>query len=117
MGGVYRGLIAAAQSDTALSDAHLEQVIEPATVACRRRLALARERGEIRADVDDQTVIDMLSGLDLLPAAAAHPCRSIPSRSTPRSMSSSPGCAHRRQMTAAPATGDASVRAERQRVF
>jgi AcrR family transcriptional regulator len=62
VGGVYRGLIAAAQSDTALSDAHLERVIEPATVACRRRLGLARERGEIRADVDDQTVIDLLWG-------------------------------------------------------
>jgi len=36
--------------------------IEPASVACRERLALAKERGEIRADADIQELIDMLYG-------------------------------------------------------
>ncbi len=62
VGKLYLGLIAAAQSDPALSRAHLLQVIEPATVACRERLWRARHRGEMRADVDDQAIIDMLYG-------------------------------------------------------
>lgn len=62
LGAAYLGLIAAAQSDPVLSRAHLDRLIEPANVACRHRLALARERGEIRADVDDQTIIDLLWG-------------------------------------------------------
>jgi AcrR family transcriptional regulator len=59
---LYQGLIAAAQSDPALSRAHVEQLIEPASVACRARLTRAKERGEIRADADIQTLIDMLYG-------------------------------------------------------
>ena len=59
---LYQGLIAAAQSDPALARAHIEQLIEPASVACRARLTLAKERGEIRADADIQTLIDMLYG-------------------------------------------------------
>jgi AcrR family transcriptional regulator len=62
VGAAYRGLIAAAQSDPALSRLHRDRLIEPASEACRRRLALARERGEIRADVEDQDVIDLLWG-------------------------------------------------------
>lgn len=62
VGPVYQGLLAAAQSDPALSRAHLEQVIAPATVACHERIALAKERGEIRADADAQALIDMLYG-------------------------------------------------------
>jgi AcrR family transcriptional regulator len=62
VGPLYQGLVAAAQGDPALSRAHVEQLIEPASVACRERLARAKERGEIRADADVQTLIDMLYG-------------------------------------------------------
>lgn len=62
VGRAYQGLIAAAQCDPALSRAHIEQVIEPASVACRERLARAQERGELRADADRQAIIDMLYG-------------------------------------------------------
>lgn len=62
VGAVYQGLIAAAQSDHTLSQAHLDQVIRPATEAAHRRLALARDRGELRSGVDDQAIIDMLYG-------------------------------------------------------
>ena len=62
VGRVYRGLIAAAQSDPELSRAHLDQVIEPANVACRERLAHAAERGELRPDADRQAMIDLLWG-------------------------------------------------------
>jgi AcrR family transcriptional regulator len=62
VGKVYQGLIAAAQSDPALSRTHLSQVIEPANVECRKRLALAQERGELRTDIDIQAMIDMLWG-------------------------------------------------------
>ena len=62
VGPVYQGLLAAAQSDPAISRAHLEQVIAPANVACHARLARAQERGEMRADADPQTLIDLLYG-------------------------------------------------------
>lgn len=62
VGPVYQGLLAAAQCDAAVSAGHLEQIIEPATVAGRRRIARAQERGEVRADADVQTLIDMLYG-------------------------------------------------------
>lgn len=62
VGPVYQGLVAAAQSDPALSRAHLEQLILPATVAGHERLARAKARGEIRADADPQELIDMLYG-------------------------------------------------------
>lgn len=61
-GPLCRALVAAAQSDPELSLAHLEQVIRPATVACHERLGLAIERGELRADVDPQMIIDLLYG-------------------------------------------------------
>lgn len=62
VGRVYQGLVAAAQCDTDLSRAHLDQVIQPATVACHERIARAKERGELRADADVQTLIDLLYG-------------------------------------------------------
>jgi AcrR family transcriptional regulator len=62
VGRVYQGLLAAAQSDSSLSRAHLEQIIEPANVACHARIARAQDRGEIRADADRQLMIDLLYG-------------------------------------------------------
>ena len=62
VGPVYRGLIAAAQCDPALSRAHIEQVVAPATVVGRERIARAQQRGEMRADADIQALIDMLYG-------------------------------------------------------
>jgi AcrR family transcriptional regulator len=62
VGPVYQGLLAAAQCDPALSHAHIEQIIAPATVAGRARIALAQQRGEMRADADIQALIDMLYG-------------------------------------------------------
>ncbi|SDT42751.1 TetR/AcrR family transcriptional regulator [Microlunatus soli] len=63
VGRVYQGLVAAAQSDPRLSRAHLDRVIEPAVLACRRRLATGVERGELRADIDLQGLIDLLYGV------------------------------------------------------
>ena len=62
VGPLCQGLIAAAQSDPALSRAHIDQLIEPASVACRARLVRAQERGEMRADADIQALIDVLYG-------------------------------------------------------
>lgn len=62
VGRVYQGVLAAAQSDPDLSRAHLDQIIEPATVAGRDRIARAVERGELRDDADVQTLIDLLYG-------------------------------------------------------
>jgi AcrR family transcriptional regulator len=62
VGTVYQGLLAAAQSDPALSRTHLQQVIEPANVACHARIARAQDRGEMRADADRQALIDLLYG-------------------------------------------------------
>lgn len=61
-GSAYRGLIAAAQSDPGIARKHIEQIIEPASVACRERLIRARNAGQIRPDADMQTIIDLLYG-------------------------------------------------------
>ena len=61
-GSAYRGLIAVAQSDSELARKHIEQIIEPASVACRKRLIQARDAGQIRSDADVQTIIDLLYG-------------------------------------------------------
>lgn len=55
-------LLAAAQSDPAISRAHLEQIIEPANIACHARLKRAKQRGETRPDADGQVLIDLLDG-------------------------------------------------------
>jgi AcrR family transcriptional regulator len=62
LGPVVQGLISAAQSDPAISLAHLEKVIEPANTFWLARIARAQASGEIRADVDPQTLIEMLFG-------------------------------------------------------
>jgi AcrR family transcriptional regulator len=61
-GLVYQGVLAAAQSDPAISRAHIDDIIEPATIAGRERIARAKARGEIREDADPQALIDMLYG-------------------------------------------------------
>jgi AcrR family transcriptional regulator len=62
LGPVVQGLIAAAQSDPAISRAHLEKVIEPANTFWLARIASAQASGELRADADPQIVIEMLFG-------------------------------------------------------
>ncbi|MCW2529219.1 MAG: TetR family transcriptional regulator [Pseudonocardiales bacterium] len=62
LGPVVQGLIAAAQSDPAISRAHLEKVIEPANSFWLARIARAQASGELRADADPQTIIEMLFG-------------------------------------------------------
>ena len=59
---VYQGLLAEAQCDPALSRAHLEQIIVPATVAGHARIARAKDSGQLRKDADPQAIIDMLYG-------------------------------------------------------
>ena len=62
-GPAYRGVIAAGQSDSGLLRAVFDQVIAPNVTAFSARLAAARERGEIRADADVQTLRDVLYGV------------------------------------------------------
>jgi AcrR family transcriptional regulator len=62
LGPVVQGLIAAAQSDPAISRAHLDKVIEPANTFWLARIAQAQASGEMRADADPQTLIEMLFG-------------------------------------------------------
>ncbi len=62
VGPVFQGLVAAAQSDLELSRAHLAKVIQPSTAIWHDRIARAQSRGEIRADVDRQAILDMLFG-------------------------------------------------------
>lgn len=62
-GTAYRGLIAAGQSDSTLLHDVFEQIIEPNVAAFGARLALAKERGEIRADADVRSLRDVLYGV------------------------------------------------------
>lgn len=62
-GAAYRGLIAAGQSDPRLLSALFDQIIEPNVTGFTARMALAQERGELRADADVQTLRDVLYGV------------------------------------------------------
>lgn len=62
-GPAYRGLIAAGQSDPDLLHALFNQIIEPNVTAFSARIALAQERGEIRADTDVETLREVLYGV------------------------------------------------------
>lgn len=62
-GAAYRGVMAAGQSEPALLAAVHKEVIEPNVVAFTARAAIARERGEIRADADVATLRDILYGV------------------------------------------------------
>jgi AcrR family transcriptional regulator len=62
IGALMQGLIAAAQSDPALSRAYHDKVVEPANDFWLARIAQAQASGEIRADTDAQAIIDMLFG-------------------------------------------------------
>lgn len=58
----YAGLIAAAQSDTAVAQSLIHTMIHPRVAALRERLERARERGQLRDDVDLDDVIELLYG-------------------------------------------------------
>ena len=61
MFGAYsRGLIVAAQTDPAISTALLDTLVRPRVRLCIERLAKAQQAGEIRADVDLATVVELL---------------------------------------------------------
>jgi AcrR family transcriptional regulator len=61
-GPLYRGVIAAAQSDAELARALAEEIIRPRVAAAVERLERAREQGEIRADADLEAVVELLYG-------------------------------------------------------
>jgi len=62
-GLAYRGLIADGQSDPDLLRTVFDQIVEPNITAFGARIALAQERGEIRADADVPTLRDVLYGV------------------------------------------------------
>lgn len=55
-----QGLIPAAQTDPELAEALLKIMVEPRVQACRERLALAQEQGQLRSDVDLDDVVEMI---------------------------------------------------------
>jgi len=63
-GRMLAGLIAEAQRDPALGAAWRDRVIEPLRARHTIMLDRAIERGEIRADVDKDVVLDLLFGPD-----------------------------------------------------
>lgn len=63
--GTLAALLAQAETDRALRDDLLEAVIEPARRALHRTLFDARERGDLRGDVDLQLTVDALASLVL----------------------------------------------------
>jgi AcrR family transcriptional regulator len=61
-GPVYTGVIGAAQSDPAVADALVREIIKPRVDACRKRLERAREDGQVRPDADLDTAVELLYG-------------------------------------------------------
>jgi AcrR family transcriptional regulator len=62
-GPAYRCLIAAGQSDAGLLRSLFDRIIEPNIEDFHARTLLAQQRGELRADVDWQTMRDLLYGV------------------------------------------------------
>ncbi|WP_067830014.1 TetR/AcrR family transcriptional regulator [Nocardia inohanensis] len=62
VGGVYRGVIAEAQTDPRLADAVRATIIDPRAAECRRRLETAIAAGQLRADLPPATMIQLLYG-------------------------------------------------------
>jgi AcrR family transcriptional regulator len=62
-GAAYRGLMAAGQSDPDLLRDVFDQLTEINSTGFDARIALAIERGEMRADADVQTLRDVLYGV------------------------------------------------------
>jgi AcrR family transcriptional regulator len=58
----YQAVIAAMQSDPKLVRMHDELYAQPRVEGVQRIVAQAQERGELRADIDTQTLVDMLWG-------------------------------------------------------
>jgi AcrR family transcriptional regulator len=62
-GAAYLGLIAAGQSNPQLLGDLFDRIIEPNVRAFTARMALAKERNELRGDADVQTMRDVLYGV------------------------------------------------------
>ena len=60
------GLLGELQRDPAFADAYAERVVRPLRQPIVALLELARERGELRADVDPDQIADMLVGTGFL---------------------------------------------------
>jgi AcrR family transcriptional regulator len=60
MSRVFRGLIAAAQSDPEVAETQLRSLIGPRRRAAAERLATDQRRGRLAADVDVELLIDLL---------------------------------------------------------
>lgn len=76
-GPAYQGLMAACQSDPDLMQAVFDQIIKPSIAGFSARVALAQQRGELRADADMATLRDVLYGFieyRLLHAMPLEPC-------------------------------------------
>ena len=59
---VYRGLIAAAQSDPDVAGSVVDQITKPRVDACRERLQRAQEAGQIKAEADLDVMVEVLYG-------------------------------------------------------
>jgi AcrR family transcriptional regulator len=60
-GTIWRGLIAAAQTDDAAADG-VRRILRVSIEVCIGRLAKARDAGEIRADVDLELAVELIYG-------------------------------------------------------
>ncbi|MER6301990.1 TetR/AcrR family transcriptional regulator [Kitasatospora sp. NPDC001539] len=62
VGEHYRALIGEAQHDPALAEALRERLIRPMMVRAAERIELAKQQGQIRADVDAELATELLYG-------------------------------------------------------
>jgi AcrR family transcriptional regulator len=61
-GPLYRGVIAALQSDPELAATVRERIVEPRVTACVERLRRAQRSGELRRGIDLESVVELLYG-------------------------------------------------------
>jgi len=59
---IYRGVIAATQSDPDLAQVLRERLIAPRVAACAARLRRAQQEGQLRPEVNPETLVEVLYG-------------------------------------------------------
>ncbi|MBL1077015.1 TetR/AcrR family transcriptional regulator [Nocardia sp. 2] len=62
MAGIFRGVIADAQSDLRVAEAVAATFLGPRAEACARRLDIAVAQGQIRADIPTADMVELLYG-------------------------------------------------------
>lgn len=125
LGDVLAGLIATTHTDPRLAESFRERYVEPGRTDFRRLLQRAVDAGQLRADLDLEIALDVLSGVFFYRRLVRHEAMSPRAMDTvlslalegfaPRDPATRPASRQRRSLRAAASRGAATARTVRAR--